>query len=317
MRSSRRRPTDPPPVRVTDTPIAPGILLLDKPLGLSSNAALQRVRRVFGRPKAGHTGSLDPLATGMLPVCLGEATKIAGELLDGDKAYEFTLQLGQQRATGDAEGEVVREAPVPERWSDALEALLPSFVGPRLQVPPAYSALKHQGQPLYRLARQGIEVDRPARPITIRSLAFLGAEDDSRARFRVVCSKGTYVRVLGEELAAALDTCGYLAALRRVWAAPFEGRPVVTLEALQAAAEPTAWLLGADVALPHLPRVSVPANTLVRLLQGQRVRGDWQAGAGRVRVYGPDATFCGVGELNEGGVLQPRRLFNGLDTSAA
>lgn len=302
---------------MTDTPIAPGILLLDKPLGLSSNAALQRVRRVFGRPKAGHTGSLDPLATGMLPICLGEATKIAGELLDGDKAYEFTVYLGQQRSTGDAEGEIVREAPVPDGWGDLATAVATGFVGERQQVPPIYSALKHQGQPLYRLARQGIAVERPARAITLRTLAYLGAVDATQARFRVVCSKGTYVRVLGEELAEALGTCGHLSALRRVWAAPFEGRPMITLDALQEASEPASSILGADAALPHLPAIAIDGATRERLLQGQRVRGEWDAPAGRVRVYGPESSFCGVGELSEAGVLQPRRLFNGLGPRAA
>ena len=301
---------------MTDTPIPPGILLLDKPLGLSSNAALQRVRRVFGRPKAGHTGSLDPLATGMLPICLGEATKLAGELLEGDKAYEFTVRLGEQRSTGDAEGQVVREAPIPAGWRERAAAVATSFEGDRLQVPPIYSALKHQGQPLYRLARQGIEIDRPARAITVRSLESLADGDDADACFRVVCSKGTYVRVLGEELAAAFGTCGYLAALRRSWAAPFEQRRLISLEQLEAAPDPQSYVINADAALPHLPALEVDADIHRRLLQGQRVRGDWLAPAGRIRVYGPGDVFCGVGELSDG-VLQPRRLFNGLGPSAA
>lgn len=301
---------------MADTPVAPGILLLDKPLGLSSNAALQKVRRVFGRPKAGHTGSLDPLASGMLPICLGEATKIAGELLEGDKAYEFTVRFGEARATGDAEGEVIRTAPVPAGWQAGVPAALAGLRGDQLQVPPLYSALKHQGQPLYRLARQGVEVERKARPITIRSLEFLGGEGDD-GHFRVVSSKGTYVRVLGEDLAAALGTCGHLVALRRLWAAPFEGRSLVTLEALEAAPDPAALVVRADAALPQLPSVEASNETLARLHQGQRVRGDWSAAAGRVRVYAPDGTFCGVGELSPGGVLQPRRLFNGLAPRAA
>jgi tRNA pseudouridine55 synthase len=295
---------------------APGVLLLDKPLGLSSNAALQRVRRVFGGARAGHTGSLDPLATGMLPICLGEATKIAGDLLEGDKAYDFTLQLGERRSTGDREGEVVETLPVPPDWQARLLAVLPRFRGPQLQVPPLYSALKHQGEPLYKLARRGEDVERPARPITLTRLELLGTEGD-QARLGVHCSKGTYIRTLGEDLAAAIGCCGHLAALRRTWAQPFEGHPMITLEALQEAPAPALHLLPADAALPQLAPVTVDASELARLLQGQRVRISASAAAGRVRVYGLDGRFRGVAELAADGVLHPRRLFNGLDAAAA
>lgn len=295
-------------------------MLLDKPLGLSSNAALQRVRRVFGRVKAGHTGSLDPLASGMLPVCLGEATKIAGDLLEGDKAYAFTLQLGEQRSTGDREGEVTATAPVPEDWVARLTAVLPRFLGPQMQVPPLYSALKHKGEPLYRLARRGETVERPARAVTLSRLDLLGpGEGAGQAQLAAVCSKGTYVRTLGEDLAAAIGTKGHLAALRRLWAAPFEGRPLCTLEQLQEAPDPSVFVLPADAALPHLPAVAVDLAGLQRLLQGQRLPGpaEEQAPAGRVRLYGPDGRFRGVAERLPDGSLHPRRLFNGLDPNPA
>jgi tRNA pseudouridine55 synthase len=295
-----------------------GILLLDKPLGLSSNAALQRVRRVFGGAKAGHTGSLDPLATGMLPLCLGEATKIAGDLLEGGKAYEFALQLGERRSTGDREGEVVEELPVPDDWQQRLVAALPAFRGPLLQVPPLYSALKHAGEPLYRIARRGETVDRPARPVTIEALDFHGAaEGEGVALLSASVSKGTYIRTLGEDLAAAIGCCGHLVALRRRHVAPFAGRDMHTLDAVQAAPEPAALLLEADAALPQLPRQDLDDATLARLLQGQRLRLDSPGVPGRVRVYDPAGRFRGVAEFLPDGVLHPRRLFNGLGSASA
>lgn len=295
-----------------------GLLLLDKPLGLSSNAALQRVRRVFGRERAGHTGALDPLATGMLPICLGEATKIAGELLDGDKAYEFTLQLGERRSTGDREGEVVESAPVPPDLADRLAAALPRFLGETAQVPPMYSALKHRGEPLYRLARRGESIERPARRITLHRLELLGVDaGEGQARFAVRCSKGTYVRVLGEDLAAAIGSCGHLAALRRTGVEPFFDLPLVDLDELQRSPEPERLLIGADAALPHLAALTVTAGELARLKHGQRVPGGWPAAPGRVRVYGPGGVFRGVGELLPGGLLHPRRLFNDLEPTAS
>lgn len=295
-----------------------GILLLDKPLGLSSNAALQRVRRVFGGVKAGHTGSLDPLATGMLPVCLGEATKIAGELLDGSKAYEFTLRLGERRSTGDLEGEVVERQPVPADWRARLGAALPAFRGPILQVPPLYSALKHAGEPLYRIARRGETVERAARPVTIERLELLeGGDVAGDAHLVVRCTKGTYVRTLGEDLAAAIGCCGHLAELRRAYAAPFEALPMVALEVLQAAPDPLALLLGADAALPHLPRQELGDAELDRLLQGQRLRLAAAGAPGRVRIYDAAGRFRGVAEFLADGVLHPRRLFNGLGTASA
>jgi tRNA pseudouridine55 synthase len=293
-----------------------GILLLDKPLGLSSNAAVQRVRRAFGRAKAGHTGSLDPLATGMLPICLGEATKVAGYLLDGNKEYEFTMRLGERTSTGDAEGKVVEHGAIPTDVQIQILPLLPTFLGQIQQVPPMYSALKRDGQPLYQLARQGVEVERQPRTITIHALELLGV-DGAEASMRVRCSKGTYVRTLAEDLARALGSCAHLTALRRIAVAPFPAAALVRLDALEA--NPVAApLLPADAALPQLPAVQLDEAETGRLRHGQALRRSAAAGAvlTLVRLYGPGGVFLGVGRQEHcaGDVVlvHPVRLFNDL-----
>ncbi|MBK7116355.1 MAG: tRNA pseudouridine(55) synthase TruB [Proteobacteria bacterium] len=291
-----------------------GIVLLDKPQGLSSSAAVQRVRHAFGRIKAGHTGSLDPLATGVLPICLGEATKVAGYLLDGDKEYEFTAQFGARTATGDLEGEVVETAEVPADLADRLREALPRFTGPQQQVPPMYSALKQGGQPLYRLARQGIEVAREPRDIRILALQMLECAG-TQARIRVRCSKGTYVRTLAEDLARAVGTCAHLGYLRRTAVAPFEGLPMHSLEAVLADPGSIA-LLPPDAALPHLPAVALEEAAASRLRMGQAVSLPEglpaPAATGLCRVYGPGGAFLGIGEILPGAGLKPVRLFNNL-----
>jgi tRNA pseudouridine55 synthase len=249
---------------------AGGILLLDKPVGLSSNAALQRVRRSYGHVKAGHTGSLDPLASGMLPICLGQATKLAGELLAGRKCYTFTLQLGEARSTGDAEGAVVERSAVPELTPDTIEAALLPLRGPQLQVPPMYSALKHQGQPLYKLARQGFEVERAARPVTIYTLELLEIVASSGLRLRTRCSSGTYVRTLGEQIARGLGGSGYLAALRRDYVEPFEGETLWTLQQLNQGEYPLR-LIEADRAVPQFPAVKLDLADARAIRQGKLV----------------------------------------------
>jgi tRNA pseudouridine55 synthase len=291
-----------------------GILLLDKPQGLSSNSAVQRVRHALGRIKAGHTGSLDPLATGVLPICLGEATKVAGYLLEGDKEYEFTARFGARTATGDLEGEVVETAAIPMDLADRLREVLPRFTGTLQQVPPMYSALKRDGQPLYRLARQGIEVPREPREIRILALQMLGC-DGAQATFRVRSSKGTYVRTLAEDMARAVGTCAHLGYLRRTAVAPFEGLPLHSLEDIQANPRGII-LLAPDAALPHLAAVRLDEASATRLRMGQSV--SLPAGepgliqAGLARVHGPDSTFLGIGEILPGAVLKPIRLFNNL-----
>jgi tRNA pseudouridine55 synthase len=279
-----------------------GVLLLDKSVGLSSNAALQRARRLLRAAKAGHTGSLDPLASGMLPLCFGEATKVAGYLLDGDKRYAFRLALGAKTATGDAEGPVIAEAAVPALDAATIEQAMIGLRGPQQQVPPMHSALKRDGRPLYELARQGIEVERAPRAVVLHELVCTGFGADW-LEAEVHCSKGTYVRVIGETLAAALGTVGHLAALRRLWAAPFADLPVVTLEQLEAEgeAEREARLLPADAALVEHPAATLSLAAARALSRGQNPVCEAvlpAAGAPAVwRLYGPDATFLGLGEV--------------------
>jgi len=292
-----------------------GILLLDKPQGISSSAAVQRVRRAFGRIKAGHTGSLDPLATGMLPICLGEATKVAGYLLEGDKEYEFTTRFGARTATGDLEGEVVERCAVPADLGAAIAMVLPRFSGAISQVPPMFSALKRDGQPLYRLARQGIEVEREARAVVIRDLQ-LESVAGAEACFRVRCSKGTYVRTLAEDLARAAGSCAHLTSLRRTTVVPFDGSAMVTLAALEADPE-TAILLAPDAALAHLEAVALDAGQVARLRLGQPVGcPGCDATSGLVRIYAPGGQFQGIGRIEigaaGGSILKPVRLFNDL-----
>jgi tRNA pseudouridine55 synthase len=287
-----------------------GILLLDKPAGMSSNAALQRVRRLLGGCKAGHAGSLDPLATGMLPLCLGEATKIAGEILSSRKRYRFTIALGTRTATGDREGAVIEEAPVPRGWQEGLEAVLRAFLGRGQQVPPMYSALKRDGQPLYRLARAGLTVEREPRAIEILELLPV-SQSDAAVELDVLCSKGTYVRTLAEDVARALGTCGHVAALRRSWVEPFETEAMQTLEDVTRACEEGAGpkLLPADRPLEHLAAVALESWQADRIGHGQEVVLLRSAAPGRVRLYDAAGRFLGLGESDGRGKVRPRRLF--------
>lgn len=287
-----------------------GIVLLDKPAGLSSNAALQRVRRLFGASKAGHAGSLDPLATGMLPVCLDEATKIAGAILSSRKRYRFTIALGARTASGDAEGEILERVAVPPGIRASIEAVLRGFVGPGRQIPPMFSALKRDGRPLYQLARAGLTVEREARAIELFELSLV-AWDGARLTLATVCSKGTYVRVLAEDIARALGTCGYVAALRREWVAPFEAEPMYTLETLEHACERgelRAMLLTADRPLAHLPAVQLDAGRAQRVRHGQAVALAGASAGTVVRLYDEGGAFMGLGELAAQAV-HPRRLL--------
>ncbi len=288
-----------------------GILLLDKPQGLSSNGALQRVRKAFGAQSAGHVGTLDPMATGMLPLCLDEATKVIAEIESGAKCYEFTLQLGARTDTGDAEGSVVAEAPVPPLDSARVESALAAFRGVQKQVPPMYSALKRDGRPLYELARQGVEVEREARTIDIRRLELVALRD-SALELVCECAKGTYIRVLGEDIARQLGTLGHLTRLRRLWVEPFKGMPMTTLEDALAQAANPAGLMPPDAALQALPRAGLDEGQVVALRHGQAVRAGTEPvthGGRRVRVYGPDGAFLGLAEPTPDGRLQPRRLI--------
>jgi tRNA pseudouridine55 synthase len=289
-----------------------GILLLDKPLGLSSNAALQRVRQLLGRPKAGHTGSLDPLATGMLPICIGEATKLAGDLLAGAKAYTVQMRLGERTDTGDAEGAIVERLPVPALDRPLIEAALASQRGDQQQVPPMYSALKRAGEPLYRLARRGVTVERAPRSIRIGVLELLDYTATT-LRLRVECSKGTYIRTLVEQVAGQLGSCAHVVALRRDFVEPFQHEPMVTLEALQRAAG-VPRLLAADLAVGHLPALHLSEAQARALTQGRRIPVPGVA-QGRLRLYDAAGVFIGLGvgedEAQGGasGTVRVQRLF--------
>ena len=290
-----------------------GIVLLDKPCGLSSNAALQQVKRAFGARKAGHGGSLDPLASGMLPICLGEATKLAGPMLAGRKCYEFRLHLGVQTTTGDLEGEIVEQQPAPHLTQDTVRQALAAFIGRREQVPPMHSALRYKGARLYELARRGVEVERAPRTIEIDSFDLLEF-DESHLTLRVTCSKGTYIRTLGQDLAAALGSCGHIDRLRRLWVEPFDAEPMVTIEELQAdARDPSAlrrWLLPLDRGIESWPRVDLDAEQARRVLDGQVLELRAAAeGESNVRLYGPAGQFLGIAQWDEHGRLAPRRLI--------
>ena len=287
-----------------------GILLLDKPRGLSSNAALQRVRRLMGAEKAGHVGSLDPLATGMLPICLGEATKVAGDITAARKRYLFTIAFGHRTATGDLEGEIVEEAPVPPLTMAQVELVLERFRGSQTQVPPMFSALKQGGQPLYKLARAGVTVERAARPIEITQLTVVTL-GEAQLELSALCSKGTYIRVLAEDIARGLGTCGHVSALRRLYVEPFDLAPMHTLVEVETACQggSVPAMIAADEALPQMPSVRLSAELAARLVQGQAVRVPGVTVLGKVRLYDPQGRFMGLGEAAPEGQVRPRRLF--------
>jgi tRNA pseudouridine55 synthase len=289
-----------------------GILLLDKPIGMSSNAALQRVRRMLNASKAGHVGSLDPLATGMLPICLGEATKIAGEIVGGRKRYGFTIGLGARTTTGDREGVVIERSAVPALTAAEVEPVLRRFLGRQKQIPPMFSAIKRAGRPLYQLARAGVEVERAPREIELTELQLCGIDAD-KVSLEALCSKGTYVRSLAEDISRALGTCGHVVELRRLHVEPFADEVMETLESVDAAlsAGRSPRILAADQALLHLPEVRLDGPAALRLGHGQSVAADPQIPAGRVRLYDPAGEFLGMGESDGAGTVRPRRLFVG------
>jgi tRNA pseudouridine55 synthase len=289
-----------------------GILILDKPIGLGSNEVLQRVKRLYQARKAGHTGSLDRLASGLLPICFGEATKISGFLLNADKSYEAVIRLGVRTTTADAEGEVIERRPVPALSEEDIEAVLARFRGAIEQVPPMHSAIKHQGQRLYKLAHQGLSVERQARPVTIHHLEVRRREPE-RLHIGVRCSKGTYIRTLAEDIGAALGCGGSIEALRRSGAGPFGAQEMHELDALEADAAQgfealDARLLPIEAAVRDWPAVHLPDNVAYYLRQGQPVLVPRAPTAGLVRVYGEPRRFLGVGEVLDDGRIAPRRL---------
>lgn len=285
-----------------------GVLLLDKPQGMTSNAALQTARRLLNAAKAGHTGTLDPMATGLLPLTFGEATKFSQMLLDADKAYEASIRLGVETDSGDADGAVISEAPVTCGREEIAQAL-GRFVGDIEQVPPMYSALKRDGRPLYEYARAGIEVERAPRRVRIHALDLLEETEDG-FRVRVVCSKGTYIRSLAMDLGRTLGCGAHLSALRRTRIGPFEGGQTHTLATLElcAPAQRDALLLPADALVGHLPRVTLEPAAAAAIVQGRVV----ETSAGHkalVRIYDADERFLGLGECHADGRLSPKRLI--------
>ncbi len=292
-----------------------GVLLFDKPLELSSNTALQRVRRLFQAEKAGHTGTLDPLATGLLPVCFGEATKFSNALLDADKTYVATLRLGQTTTTGDAEGEILTEQPV--NFTQAvLDEVLTRFTGDIMQLPPMYSALKHQGKPLYEYIRAGITIERPERAVVIHELSvhrWQGCELEISVR----CSKGTYVRTLAEDMGAALGCGAHLIALRRTAIAHFKLEDAYDLPGLTRMSdiERNACLLPLLSLMPDMPQLNLDAVQIRRLAQGQRLALDTGLPDGKLALYGPQG-FIGIGQ-QQGWRIAPERLLSAVARSAA
>lgn len=297
-----------------------GVLLLDKPKGMSSNYALQKARRLYQAQKAGHTGTLDPMATGLLPVCFGEATKFSSHLLEADKVYRARIKFGQVTDTGDAEGTVIREREIPEIAPAELDAVLDRFRGEIDQVPPMYSALKHQGRPLYELARQGIEIERAVRRVTIYNMALLARHSDG-IEIEVAVSKGTYIRSLAEDIGEALGCGAHLTALRRLKTGPFTGDAMLDFERLEALADQQARegvLLPVDILLDHLPRLDITAEMARMILRGQQAETTTESLEvdSLARVY-QDQQLLGLVRIAAEGVIAPRRLLSSAVEAAA
>ncbi len=286
-----------------------GVFLLNKPLGISSNAALQKVRWLYRAQKAGHTGALDPLASGLLPICLGEATKFSHYLLDSVKRYETTVFLGHSTVTGDTEGEMLLEQAVPALTEEKIQHALQQFTGDIQQVPPMYSALKKEGRPLYELARKGIEIERDARPITIEAIRLLAFTENS-ITLDVTCSKGTYIRVLGEDIAKALGTYGHLTYLHRIQTGHFNLIPSYTIEYLESLseAEREALLLPVYAPIEHFPQVQVPEGRAEFFSRGMESNIEHEAAA-EALVF--DGEKClGLAEITSKKRLVPKRVLN-------
>jgi tRNA pseudouridine55 synthase len=290
-----------------------GILLLDKPRGETSNAALQTVKRLFGARKAGHTGSLDPLAGGLLPVCFGRATKVSGFLLDADKRYWVQARLGEQTTTGDAEGEVIHTTGFAHLGADQVRERLTDFVGEIQQIPPMYSAIKHKGRRLYDLAREGIEVEREPRSIRVYELQFQQMEG-ATLTLEMHCSKGTYVRTLVEDIATALGTRAHVCNLRRLSVGPFRYQPIFDMAALEDKARQgfealDATLLPPEAALADWPAVRLDGDSVHYIKRGEPVQVPRAPTSGWVRIHDERENLLGVGQVLEDGRVAPRRMF--------
>ncbi|MEJ2394176.1 MAG: tRNA pseudouridine(55) synthase TruB [Candidatus Thiodiazotropha sp.] len=291
-----------------------GVLLLDKPIGMTSNKALQEVKFLFKAAKAGHTGSLDPLATGLLPICFGEATKLSAFLLDADKHYRVRVKLGETTTTADAEGEVVEKIDPSGVSEQDLREVMGDFLGEQQQLPPMYSAIKHQGERLYKLARQGVEVERETRTIHIHSLDLLSFELPE-FELNVHCSKGTYVRTLAEDIGKRLGCGAHVIGLRRTGVGPYDDQSMVTLEQIQSAfadkrfQEMDEWMLPLESALAEWPEVNLTADAAFYLQQGQPILVPNAPTSGWVRLYANQSDFLGVGQILDDGRVAPKRLM--------
>lgn len=286
-----------------------GVLLLDKPVGVTSNGALQHAKRLYRAAKAGHTGNLDPIASGLLPICFGEATKFSQYLTDADKRYRAQIRLGQTTDTGDAEGRILTTHPV-RVTLETLKDVLARFVGEIEQIPPMHSALKHQGRPLYHYARKGVEVERTPRRVTIYELDLLAFDGDSLAEVDVHCSKGTYVRVLAEDIGRALGCGAHMAGLRRTGVDGFSIEQAITLDRLEAMseAERGRQLLPTDVLVAHLPRIDLDADGAFYFQRGQPLWMPRLQVFQEYRIYDEKQKFIGIGQGDREGRLAPRRL---------
>jgi len=289
-----------------------GILLLDKPLGMSSNAALQKVRYLFNAQKAGHTGSLDPLATGVLPICFGEASKVTSYLLDSDKRYLCTLQLGAVTSTGDKEGEILQERDIPTISNDQLEAVLEQFRGDIEQIPPMHSALKHKGQPLYKLARRGIEVDRKARKVHIYKLQVTD-KTDTTITCDITCSKGTYIRTLAQDIGELIGCGAHLSMLRRIEVSPFDCNQLHSIETIENLItqhnNADSLLLPIDSALTHYPAITLSQKEAQRIQNGLKIERDRIPQANIIKLYLENGDFIGIGRYADDNLLAPKRLM--------
>lgn len=288
-----------------------GILLLDKQAGFSSNSSLQKAKRLFNAQKAGHTGSLDPLATGMLPICFGEATKISAFLLESDKCYQTTVQLGKTTTTADAEGDILQEREIPELNQEKIQHVLQQFTGNISQIPPMYSALKKDGTPLYKLARKGETVERKARQVTIHELKLINFTADSLT-LDVKCSKGTYIRSLVEDIGEALDCGAYVKTLRRTAVSPFEAYEMFNfhqLDAMQEMASLDECLLPIDAGLKHWKPITISNKDADYFKMGRTIKVDLQNSDKNLRVYAENGAFLGIGYIKHPYSLAPKRII--------
>jgi len=291
-----------------------GILILDKPTSMTSNGALQSVKRLFNAKKAGHTGSLDPLATGMLPICFGDATKLSQFLLDSDKYYQVTATLGSRTTTCDSEGEVISTHAIPAISAEMLTPILQRFLGDIEQIPPMYSAVKFQGKPLYKLARRGIEIERQPRSVFIHRLSLL-AVTETTITMDVHCSKGTYIRTLVDDIGQILGCGAHVSGLRRTAVSPYQGQKMHTIDSLEALRDQAghealmACLLPLETSVQSFPSVQLSTSASFYIRTGQPVMLPQVQTQGLIRIFAQDGQFLGIGEMLEDGRISPRRLF--------